>query len=496
MDFLHRKREWRRTTILMYGLAAFLAGLGVARTRLTINASLVILGLAFVLVSLRRPRAVTAICLSIFGLFFGWWRGNLYMAHLDNYKPLYGQKITVTGTASTDGIYGTNSQLSFDLENLHVTKPAAQELVGKIAVKGYGEAAVYRGDRIEVSGKLYKTRGSRQGGISYATLRVQSRSTSLIEKVRLKFQAGMLSALPEPLASFALGLLVGQRNTLPQSTSDQLSDVGLTHIVAVSGYNLTIIMSAVYIVLKKRSKYQSTVLSLVLIGLFLLFTGFSPSIVRAAIVSSLGIVAAFYGRKFRPLLLLLLAAALTAGWYPVYIWSDIGWYLSFVAFFGVLILAPLFVRRFYKRKQPRLVANVVIETLSAQIMALPLIMYIFGEISIVSLPANVLVVPLVPLAMAASFVAGLAGMLAPFVAGWFAWPAWALLTYMLDVVNLMSRIPNALAAKSLSIAQLLGCYVVVILVALALWGKVKTKNGTITPKKRETVSRYAGIRTT
>lgn len=142
----------------------------------------------------------------------------------------------------------------------------------------------------------------------------------------------MQSALPEPAASFGLGLLIGQRSTIPKSVSLQLAAVGLTHVVAVSGYNLTIIMRAVRKLLRKRSKYQSTVASLLLIGIFLLFTGFSASIVRAAIVSTLSLWAWYYGRTFRPIVLILLAAVITAGVYPIYLWSDIGWYLSFLAF--------------------------------------------------------------------------------------------------------------------------------------------------------------------
>jgi competence protein ComEC len=256
--------------------------------------------------------------------------------------------------------------------------------------------------------------------------------------------------------------------------------VGLTHIIAVSGYNLTIILHASRKVLGRRSKRIATFLSLVLIGVVLLLAGASASIVRAAIVSMLSIAAAYYGRTFRPLVLILLAAALTAGWYPLYLWSDLGWYLSFLAFFGVLVLGPLIAKRIYKDKKPQLLAAVIIETLCAQVMTLPLIMYIFGNVSLISLPANVLIVPLVPLGMAVTFLAGLGGMLAPLVSGWLAWPARVLLTYMLDVISLLARVPHALSHRSLSVTYMIVLYAILLLICLMLWLKTKTKSGIIT----------------
>src|SRR5205807_2186671 len=104
----------------------------------------------------------------------------------------------------------------------------------------------------------------------------------------------------------------------------------------VSGYNLTIIIRGLNR-LKLGSKYQRLILSLAFIAFFVLVTGFSASIVRAAIVSTLSLWAWFYGRKIRAVLLIAFTAALTGLINPFYIWGDLGWYLSFLAFFGVLI---------------------------------------------------------------------------------------------------------------------------------------------------------------
>ena len=480
-----RRFKFRRTTLLICGLTAFLAGIALARTKIFLDVGWFWLSLGLLAITYKQHRFPALLSIIFCGLVLGWWRGSVYMQQLTGYAELYKRPVIITAQANSDGIYSTNSQLSFDITHIQVSDPVQTDLVGKISVKGFGAMAVYRGDTVQVEGKLYPTQGSRQASISFAQIKVLERSGSSIESARRKFQAGMFSALPEPLASFGLGLLVGQRNTLPANVNDQMRAVGLSHIVAVSGYNLTIIMTGLAIFLRKRSKYQSTVLSLILIVLFLLFAGLSASIVRAAIVSVLGLWAAYYGRDFRPVLLILLAAVLTAGWYPLYLWSDLGWYLSFFAFFGVLVIGPLIIKRLYGVKKPKLLTAVLIETASAQLMAFPLIMYIFGQVSIVALLANILIVPLVPLAMLLVFVAALGGMLIPAWAGWFAWPARILLTYMLDVISLLARIPHALAQQGLSLPKMIGFYTIILIIAFILWTKTKSKNDMIEESQTE-----------
>jgi predicted membrane metal-binding protein len=97
---------------------------------------------------------------------------------------------------------------------------------------------------LEISGELFPTRGANQATVGYAELHKISGSASPINILRRKFTAGLQSVLPEPLASFGLGLLVGQRNTLPDVVTQAILMVGLTHIIAVSGYNLAILLEA------------------------------------------------------------------------------------------------------------------------------------------------------------------------------------------------------------------------------------------------------------
>jgi competence protein ComEC len=390
-----------------------------------------------------RAHGIVLLCgLILLATVAGCLRGTQYMDKKDVYGRLEGQNVLLAGQASSDAVYGNKHQLVFDLRDARLARDG-QRLVGTLQISGFGESMVYKGDRIEVRGKLFTSRGNNSGRISYATLTLLSRGQSMIDDVRRRFAAGMQSTVPEPAASFGMGLLVGQRNTLPKDVSEQLQKVGLTHIIAVSGYNLTIIMQAVGRVMKKRSKFQYMFLSIGLMLTFLLLTGQSPSIVRASVVCGLGLWAWWYGRTIKPIVLLMTAAAITIAANPLYAWGNVSWMLSFLAFFGVLVVSPIIMHRWHSGREPGFIAGIIIESLCAEVMTLPYVLFIFGQMSTVATFSNLLVASFVPLAMLCSVIAGLVGMICPTVAGWLSWPATMVMTYMLDVVHILSEIPHA-----------------------------------------------------
>lgn len=444
--------------------------------------------LVVLLVIFWRFRSPLTLVLAIlFGLSFGLWRGAVYMQKLSDYDPYYYQKIDLHAQAIDDAVYGKGSQIAFDAGKIRLDD--GTELAGKLQISGFGENAVYQGDELSVTGKLYPSRGATQGRISYAQIHVEQRQPSVVADIRRRFTSGVQTALPEPLAPFAMGLLIGQRATLPDSVKQDLLMVGLTHIIAVSGYNLTIILQASRQILAGRSKRLSILLSFSLIAVFLLLAGASASIVRAAMVSTLSIIASYYGRGFRPLNLLALAAAITAWANPFYLWSDLSWYLSFLAFFGVMVVSPLVQARWPGRWHETIVGSVALESVCAELMSLPFILYIFGQMSFIGLPANVLVVALVPLAMLLSTIAGLAGMLLGPLAGWLAWPANLLLNYMLDIAHFMAHLPHIFAQNlSLSLAGMLFLYMIIIMFTTMLWHRTK-------PLKADTITDMNQLKT-
>jgi competence protein ComEC len=451
---------------------SLLTGIGLARLGPNLGLVPPWLVVPLLLACFRLRRFGVLLIIAAFGLSLGYGRGAAYLQKLSDYEPLYYQKLTLKAVANEDAAYGKTKQPTFMAG--HIELENGQKLTGKIQLSGFGANAVFQGDEVMATGKLYPGRGAYQGRMSFALLGVTAHHSSAIADLRRKFVAGMQSALPEPLAPFAMGLLVGQRATLPDEVKQDLLMVGLTHIIAVSGYNLTIILHASRHLFAKRSKRISTGLSLGLITIFLLIAGASASIVRAAIVSVLSIWAAYYGRAIKPLNLLAFAAVITAWANPVYLWSDLSWHLSFLAFFGVMILAPLIQSRWPARWHKSLIGAVALESICAEIMSLPFVLYIFGQMSLIGLPANVLVVTLVPLAMLLGLIAGLAGMLCGAVSGWLAWPAAQLLTYMLDIAHLMAHVPHIfIENRSLPLNAMLGLYGLIILLVTALWHKAK-----------------------
>lgn len=238
---------------------AILAGIGLARTGWHFSGWWCLFELPFLGLATRGRQLLAVIIVALFGLSCGWWRGSIYLDKLSTYAqaPQHSQ-LTITAVALDDALYGTNQQLAFDASDIHLSD--GQELPGKIQLSGFGLNAVFDGDEVEATGQLNPGYGAYAGQMSFAKLTLLAHHRSWVGTTRGKFTAGMQTALPEPLASFAMGLLVGQRATLSPSVKQDLLMVGLTHIIAVSGYNLTIILHAAQRVIGRRSKRLSTFL--------------------------------------------------------------------------------------------------------------------------------------------------------------------------------------------------------------------------------------------
>jgi competence protein ComEC len=427
-----------------------------------------------------RNRVVGLVSIALLGLALGDLRGTQLAQRLTGYDDLMNRQVYLQLQANEDAVYGKGGQLTFAGNHIR-NAITGERLPGQIGVSGLGMNAVYGGDEILVYGKLREGLGSYQGFMSYADLTLVAAHPSPLSELRRKFSASVLSVLPEPEASFGMGLLIGQRATLPEDVKADLQKVGLTHIIAVSGANLTIMLEASRRVLGHRSKRLSTGLSLGLMVAFVLMTGGSASIIRAAYVSLLSVVAAYYGRRFKPLLIITGAAAITAYIDPLYIWGDASWYLSFLAFFGVLVVSPLLERRLSPVFRANILLAIALESFCAEIMSVPYILYTFGQISFMGLLANVLVTSVIPYAMLFGLIAGLAGMLWWPVAGWFAWPAQVLLTYMLDMAQWLAGRPHIFVDNVwLSASGALVCYASIAILIALLGFKDRRKSAIIT----------------
>ncbi|HEX7259933.1 MAG TPA: ComEC/Rec2 family competence protein [Candidatus Saccharimonadia bacterium] len=176
---------------------------------------------------------------------------------------------------------------------------------------------------------------------------------------------------------------------------------------------------------------------------------------------------AYYGYAVRPLVIIAIPAAITVAWKPDYLIRDISWQLSFLAFLGVLVLAPLMVERWVRR--PNTIKLLVIESTAAQVTTAPLILGLFANLSLISPLSNVVILPLVPLAMLLSFATGVTAMASPLIGAWVALPATGLLGLMVGLSQWFATWPYANVNFQVSTSGVLVLYALVVVLTFSLY---------------------------
>ena len=398
------------------------------------------------------------------GATLGLWRGGIGQIGLENYQQIIGSQVELSGKIMEDPDVDKQGKTVLRLTDITFQN---QELPGNIWVTTAKNDVLRRSDRVTVSGKLADGFGSFAGAIYRAELVDVERPVpgDVAVGVRDWFAERVRAKVPAPEADLGLGFLLGLRRALPTELAEALKIAGLTHVIVASGYNLTILVRLSRRLFVRVSKYLSMLTSVAMILAFMAITGLSPSMSRAGLVAGLSLATWYYGRNMHPFVLLPFAAAVTLLVNPQFGWNDLGWQLSFASFAGVIVLAPLLQRYFFGEKEPGTLRQIVGETLSAQIMTLPLILLTFGVLSNVALIANVLILPFVPLAMLLTFLVGIfAGV--PFLADILAMPTTWLLSYMTHVADWLAS--QSWAQTEISIGWL-GVLVMYAVIALATW---------------------------
>ena len=441
---------------------------GMNQTYFASGAWLAVVAVLTALVFWRRAVYFVPVVL-LTGMLFGLWRGSVLDVQLKVYENIYGHSAEVVGKVSDDPGVGRGGSLQLRLSELKIDGHGVD---GKVwASVNNSHVEIKRGDFVSVSGVLEKGFGSFAGSIYGAKIIKVERPNpgDVARQVRDWFADKIRIGINEPEASLGLGYLLGQKRALPDDLAQALVVTGLTHVVVASGYNLTILVRLARRLFSRVSKYLSTLSATAMILGFMAVTGASPSMSRAGLVSSLSLAAWYYGRKFHPLVLLPFAAAITVLIDPTYAWNDLGWELSFAAFAGVMILAPLCQRYFFGNKKPGTIRQILGETISAQIATLPILILAFGQMSNVAIFANLMVLPLVPLAMLLTFVTGLSAIVFPGVAQLVGLSAQWLLTYMVEVVRYFASLPWAQMQIEINIWQAAAMYLVIIGLCVYLW---------------------------
>lgn len=457
----------KRSTVSIVFFVSILLGTFAGRF-IDITLPVVLVSALATLASSKKMLRIMFIFVGV-GLLIGNLRALQQRKGLELLRTYFETKTTITVESLEDAEYNNRGQLAFSAKDIVLA--SGQSVPGQVSVSGFGEVSVLRGDVVEVSGKLLPARGSSQARISFADINTIERNTEFHNQFRRLITKRLRDALPEPLSSFAGGLLIGHRATIPDHIIDSLRDSGLAHIIAVSGYNLTIIIRIIMRPLSKLSRYQALI-GAALIGFgFMLISGFSASMVRAGLVSILSLLAWYYGKTIRAGVLLSLVAAVTVLYRPEYIWGDVSWYLSFLAFSGVLILAPLLIARIYGHRKPKIIGRIILETVGVMVLVVPYSIYIFGTTSLYALVANVAVVPLVPFAMLFSTLAALGVGVVPYIA----MPAQYVLATILEVARFIAELPFATVSVRTTPTETVVLYILILMMMWILHKKTKVR---------------------
>ncbi|PJA87130.1 MAG: hypothetical protein CO141_01085 [Candidatus Moranbacteria bacterium CG_4_9_14_3_um_filter_42_9] len=259
-------------------------------------------------------------------------------------------------------------------------------------------------------------------------------------KLKNKFGGAMAEMIPLPEAGLLEGLLLGGDAKLPKSVQDNFSRTGMTHIVAVSGYNVTIIaeylmLALIFLGFWRQQAFWGAILG---IFLFILMIGFPSSAVRAGVMGGLLIWAMKSGRLANSQNAIVASAAVMLLINPLLLRWDIGFQLSFLATLGIVYLYPFLERHLIKKNKVFGILELLGLTISAQIFVLPIILINFGKLSLISPLANILVLPIIPLTMLLGFFAVILKLLIPPLAPVFSWLVFLLLKYEVEAINFLA----------------------------------------------------------
>jgi len=331
------------------------------------------------------------------------------------------------------------------------------------------------GDLLEVNGKLetppvledfnYRDYLARQGigsTISYP-------STSLIATgqgnpirawiydLRGELSSSLEDALPEPEAALAQGILLGRRASLPDDLKEDLNDTNTSHLIAVSGYNVTLVaglfIAALAWLIGRR---PAAWLALLAIIAYAILVGGQPSVQRAAVMGGMYVVATALGRQSGALQGLALAGAGMTAFDPLLL-KDISFQLSFASALGLIVFSPALrarieaaLARWSSDRELAGPLRATIELLAVTVAAiaftLPIIAVNFHRISLIAIPANLLTVPAFPVIMVTSALTAVGGMIATPIGTFLGWITWVPVAYMIEVVRLLADLPFAAAS--------------------------------------------------
>jgi competence protein ComEC len=345
------------------------------------------------------------------------------------------------------------------------------------------------GDVVDVGGRTrprpdspygaYLERLGAWGTVDARTLELIHRPTdpaTHLERLRRETGAILARVLPEPEAGLAAGILIGLRDRVDRDVAAAFTTAGVSHVVAISGWNIAIVAAAIAALAGSLGRRRRTVVTAIAIVGYIVFAGASPSVLRAGAMAGVVLLARESGRAGRAAAALGWAAALLLLADPSLI-GDAGFQLSSLATGGLIAWAtPITERldRWTGGHLPRWLSESLGVSLAAQVATLPVVLASFGRLAVIAPLVNLLVVPLVAPAMAAGLLALAGGALVAIglpeaIGSILAAPGWVALRSIIGIVDVAAAMPIASVEVEPPVGTALGIGTGTLIVALVAW---------------------------
>ena len=257
-------------------------------------------------------------------------------------------------------------------------------------------------------------------------------------------EAGIQNALPEPESALAAGLLLGDKQSLGQRITDAFRKAGVVHIIVLSGYNVAVVIGTILFLalyfLPQRVAFVIAGLSVVA---FAIMTGASETTIRAGAMAIIALFAKALHRPADGIRILLIVAAGMALWNPFVVLYDLSYQLSILSTLGLTLFSDSVQKKILFIPETAGFREIVATTLATQFTVLPLLILSVGQVSLVFLFTNILVLPAVSLAMLTSFIAAVLAVFSYALAFPFSTLAYAVLHYIIAVSVWFGSLPYA-----------------------------------------------------
>lgn len=256
-----------------------------------------------------------------------------------------------------------------------------------------------------------------------------------------------------PYSSVLEGMILGDNGVISQDMKLKLNATGLRHIIAISGSHIVVLSGIImsFILMLGFYRNQAFYLAIILLSLYIIISGLPASAVRAGIMGGLFLLAQKVGRKNCSSRGIVIACAIMLFINPLLLIYDVGFQLSFLASLGIIYLSPILNRYFNKwLKNSKNLKEILATTLAPQIFTLPILIFNFGNVSLVSPITNILIAPIVYGLMVFGFLATFLGMISNFLGWLVSIPLWFFLYYFNLIVELFGNSWAVVPVKNIS----------------------------------------------